>query len=356
MANVATISSSEVALTVRDHYFILSHDGRRRPPMFWGSPGTAKSEGVREGARVIAEEIDDPDFWLLDYRMVMSDPVDVKGVPYIRALDGQSFTAFAPPFEILRQGNGIIFWDELPQALQSVINSASQPILDYRIGDHVISPGVLHVAAGNRLTDRAGSSRMPTNMANRFFHYSVEPSLQGFIDHATDNNWDPMVVAYLRFKSDDMYKFDPNSDDPAWASLRTWEMLSDMLKSKFGQRLVHTKIVACIGEGIGASFCGFLKVWQDMPDLDRVITDPDSVEIPENNPAACYAICGGLSVRCTQDTFENILRYVSRLEPEFTAAFVLDVTRRDQSLSEISAFAAWAIKNHSMMQGFSASE
>ena len=85
------------------------------PAMIWGGPGIGKSEIPEQ----VAQEMGVP---LIDFRANLFDPVDVRGIPYIKQLKetGKRFTSWAVPdvFPIAeRDGErGILFIDELPTA------------------------------------------------------------------------------------------------------------------------------------------------------------------------------------------------------------------------------------------------
>ena len=81
--------------------------------MIWGGPGIGKSEIPEQ----VAREMGVP---LIDFRANLFDPVDVRGIPYIKQIKetGKRFTSWAVPdvFPIAeRDGErGILFIDELP--------------------------------------------------------------------------------------------------------------------------------------------------------------------------------------------------------------------------------------------------
>ena len=62
------------------------------PAMIWGGPGIGKSEIPEQ----VAQELGVP---LIDFRANLFDPVDVRGVPYIKQLKetNKRFTSWAVP-------------------------------------------------------------------------------------------------------------------------------------------------------------------------------------------------------------------------------------------------------------------
>jgi hypothetical protein len=91
---------------------------------------------------------------------LLRDPVDARGVPDVR--DG--LTHWNPPAELPRSGKGIFFLDEVGQAPSAMQQVCGQIALERRCGDYVLPEGWYVVAASNRLEDRAGTLRAPTNV------------------------------------------------------------------------------------------------------------------------------------------------------------------------------------------------
>lgn len=114
------------------------------PTFLWGAPGIGKSSIVKQ----IAQQ---KDVGFIDLRLALMDPTDLKGIPFY---DKESHTAlWAPPAFLPREGEGILFLDELNSAAPAVQSSAYQLILDRRVGEYVLPDGWAIVAAGNREGD-----------------------------------------------------------------------------------------------------------------------------------------------------------------------------------------------------------
>src|SRR5476649_2655661 len=123
----------------------------KRPGFLWGPPGVGKSEVVAQVARTVGH--------LIDVRAVLLDPVDLRGLPHI---NGGGRAHWCPPDFLPHDpaSTGVLFLDELPQAPQLVQNACLQLALDRRIGEYELPPGWCVVAAGNRETDRAHTTRL----------------------------------------------------------------------------------------------------------------------------------------------------------------------------------------------------
>lgn len=97
------------------------------PTFVFGPPGVGKSEQVHQAA---AGET------VIDVRLSMLDPVDLRGLPTVTKGKNGSEVEWARPEFIPAEGRGIIVFDELNTAPIAVQNAALQIILDRKCGPH----------------------------------------------------------------------------------------------------------------------------------------------------------------------------------------------------------------------------
>src|SRR5215471_19152320 len=162
----------------------------RQPVFIWSSPGAGKSSIVRQ----LAESLKVP---LRDVRALLLDPVDLRGLPFLGS-DGRS--KWATPDFLPQDGEGILFLDELNAAPAMVQASCYQLVLDRKLGEYTLPEGWTIVAAGNRDSDRAATTRMPTPLRNRFVHLDFEVDVQEWSEWAIGAGIRPEVIAFIRFR------------------------------------------------------------------------------------------------------------------------------------------------------------
>jgi MoxR-like ATPase len=97
--------------------------GERVPLHIWGACGVGKSQ-------IVAQVADDLDFEFLDVRAVQLDPVDLRGLPRIKA----DQTEWVPPKFLPTDGKGILFLDELTSAPQMTQAGCYQLVLELLCG------------------------------------------------------------------------------------------------------------------------------------------------------------------------------------------------------------------------------
>ena len=295
----------------------------RRPVFIWGGPGVGKSSVVKQ----LAETLNVP---LQDVRALLLDPVDLRGLPFLGS-DGRS--KWATPEFLPQNGTGILFLDELNAAPAMVQASCYQLVLDRKLGEYVLPDGWAIIAAGNRDSDRAVTTRMPTPLRNRFVHLEFEVDVQEWSEWAIQAGIRPEVIAFLRFRPELLSAFDRDAN--AFPSPRSWEFVSrilDSLDSQSNPAIEHEVIAGAVGAGAATEFSAFLRMFRELPNIDAILLNPPQEPVPEN-AAAQYAVASALA-RCASDTnFDRICLYLNRLPTEFRVLCVRDATLRAASHS-----------------------
>jgi hypothetical protein len=315
----------------------------RQPLMLWGPPGVGKSSGVKQAAEALKVD-------LIDLRLGTLDPTDLRGLPSIdKGVAKWSRPAFLPS-----SGKGLLFLDEFVQAPPSMMASASQLILDRRIGEYILPDGWHVIAAGNRLSDRASTNAMPTHIANRFVHLYAEVDLKAWVHWALGAGVDIRVIAFIKFRQNLLHVFDAQARALAFPTPRAWEFVSNLLKTgKLSPEILPAMINGSVGEGAGAEFVGFLRVFEKMPDIDGILLNPKTAPLPTDSPATLYAVTSALSARATPDNMGPIATYFTRIsdagKPEFSVAAMREISARDDipgkqqgKMKQTRAFIEWA--------------
>jgi hypothetical protein len=231
----------------------------RRAVFLWGPPGIGKSDIVKQIGDDAGREV-------IDVRLALWEPTDIKGIPYYNADKGTM--VWAPPAELPTDPNStaIIFLDELNSAPPAVQAAAYQLILNKRVGTYVLPKGVDIVAAGNRDGDRGVTYRMPAPLANRFVHLEAKVDFDDWQDWATLNKVHPEVVGYVGFAKQDLYDYDPKSSSKAFATPRSWSFVSDLLgDDDCDTDTLHNLIAGAVGDGLATKFMAHRKVAGRMP-------------------------------------------------------------------------------------------
>jgi len=307
------------------------------PTFVWGPPGIGKSSVVKQVAETNGYEF-------IDLRLALMDPTDLKGIPFYDKEQHQAL--WAPPSFLPKEGSGILFLDELNSAPPAVQASAYQLILDRKVGEYTLPEGWAIVAAGNREGDRGVVYRMPSPLANRFVHLDMEVSVEDWRDWAFHAKLDERVIAYIGYKSEDLFSFDPTKNEKSFATPRSWEFVSSLLKSSMDDKLLLETISGAIGKERAVNFLSFAKVMHKLPDMEMILSSSEG-SYPEEIDVL-HALATGLVMAVRQDysveRMDNLLTYTLSLQSEFAVMIVQDLQRAGFTMEEQSTFSKWVGK------------
>ncbi len=331
-------------LTVLDSEFSSTRKGFHTPVMLWGPPGVGKSQMVAQVAERHAVPI-------IDIRLSQMEPSDLRGIPFrIGNQVEWAIPALLPDQE--RHGpDGILFLDEITSAPPAVSAAAYQLILDRRLGEYQVPAGWAIFAAGNRQGDRGVTYTMPAPLANRFSHFEVDTNLDDWVLWAYRNQIDERVIAFLRFRPELLFDFDPVHNPVAFPSPRSWEFAHRGLQ-KFTDhpQLLQGTLQACVGPAAGVELHAFVNSLEQMPDLDAIVNGVEwTVPAEVDLQYAVAAALVGRAVRAMGGSEQariigNILDYAGRFpQREMGVMLVSDMHRAiGNAVFEVSQFSDWA--------------
>ncbi len=248
-----------------------------RPAMLWGPPGIGKSDIIAQ----IGAADNRP---VIDLRLLLMEPTDIKGIPYYNPESKEM--RWAKPGELpgaddVELHNAILFLDEINAAPQSVQAAAYQLILNRKVGEYELPEGVSIVAAGNRETDKAVTFRMPSALANRFVHFEMQVNFEDWEDWAIRNRISSDVVGFLKAHTHQLFQFDPRSGDKAFATPRSWAFVSQLLDDSLPDSLNSVMVQGTVGTGIAHEFMQHRRLKGKLPN-PRDILEGKVTDLPPN--------------------------------------------------------------------------
>lgn len=332
-------------IAILDGEFLSTETGNHTPVMLWGPPGVGKSQIVRDiGSRHSVK--------VVDIRLSQMEPSDLRGIPF-RIDDTVEWAVPAMLPDTKRHGaKGILFLDEITSAAPTVSAAAYQLILDRRLGEYQVPDGWAIFAAGNRQGDRGVTYSMPAPLANRFSHLEFETHLDDWVLWAYSNNIDERVIAFLRFRPELLFDFDPAHNPVAFPSPRSWEFAHRALqKFQHNADLLLGSLQACVGPAAGIELKAFIDNLDNLPDIDAITSGDKSVPVPKETDLQ-YAVAAALvgrSIRTqgsdnANEALGHILDYASRFpQREMGVMLVSDMHRAiGEKIFAVPQFSQWA--------------
>ena len=295
---------------------ILHAITKKRPIFLWGPPGIGKSDIVAQVTHTLSNS------YLIDVRLSLWEPTDVKGIPYFDSNTGTM--VWAPPAELpseefaAKYDNIVLFLDEMNSAAPAVQAAAYQLILNRKVGQYTLPDNVLIVAAGNREADKGVTYRMPAPLANRFVHLEIKPDFDDWFAWAIDNDIHKDVVGYLSFAKQDLYDFDPKSPSRSFATPRSWSFVSELLEDELDTETTTDLVSGSVGEGLAIKFMAHRKVASKLPNPTDILAGKVK-ELKTKEISAAYSLtvslCYELKDSCDKsdkkfdDKVNNFLRF-----------------------------------------------
>jgi hypothetical protein len=291
---------------------------KKRPIFLWGPPGIGKSDIVAQ----VTDEL--PNSHLIDIRLSLWDPTDIKGVPYFDSNIGKM--VWGAPEELpdeefaAQYDNIVVFFDEMNSAAPAVQAAAYQLILNRRVGKYKLPDNVIIVAAGNREADKGVTYRMPAPLSNRFVHIEMGVDFNDWFAWAVDdtNKIHRDVVGYLQFAKQDLYDFDPKGASRSFATPRSWTFVSELLEDEEQETATTDLVAGCVGEGLAVKFMAHRKVASQLPNPSDILSGKVK-ELKTEEISAKYSLtvslCYELKEACDKgdkkfdDKVNNFLRF-----------------------------------------------
>lgn len=307
--------------------------------MLWGPPGVGKSQAIRQIAKDIKRNTGKKTR-ITDVRLLLFNPIDLRGIPTSNAdktlaiwLKPQIFQ-MDPSEDIVN----ILFLDEISAAPQSVQAAAYQITLDRVVGEHKLPDNCIIIAAGNRVTDKSVSFKMPKALANRLLHIEVEGSFESWQNWAVRAGVNPKVIGFLSFRTDRLFGFDPKSDDLAFATPRSWEMVSNLLNNVCDDvNTMYPLIAGLIGSGLALEFRSWCGLHFKLPNTEDIFKGK-KCEIPKSADTL-YAIVSSMTNYAKEhkddaEQIGNSLSYASGFPADFVSLLIENYENIDENYKE----------------------
>ena len=328
--------------------------------MLWGPPGVGKSQAVRQIADEIRAKTGKRTV-VTDVRLLLFNPIDLRGIPTANA-DKTLAVWLKPKIFQMDESSGVVnilFLDEISAAPQSVQAAAYQITLDRVVGEHKLPENCIVIAAGNRITDKSVAFKMPKALANRLMHIEVEGSFAAWRQWAIRTGINAKVVGFLSFKEDYLMGFRPESEELAFPTPRSWEMVSNILNSVSDNvDSVYNLIAGVVGTGVAVEFRTWARVYNQLPSIEDIFLGKKP-PMPHTSDAL-YALCSAMTAYAREHKTDmrriaNSIAYADKMPPDFSAVLLRDYMYIEKDykkkLMSVPEFARWLSTKGKLLNG-----
>jgi len=245
----------------------------------------------------------------------------------------------------------ILFLDEISAAPQSVQAAAYQITLDRTVGEHKLPENCIVIAAGNRVSDKSVAYNMPKALANRLCHITVEVDSDSWHDWAVNNGVNEKVIGFLSSKPSMLIDFEGASEDLAFPTPRTWELVSNILNmADYNLEEIEPLIKGCIGAAASYEFIVWCEVFNKIPDVEKIFdgTETSVITRPEILFALTSKIVNYARKHRSKEAIDNSITYIEKLPAEFKSMIYNDY-RNIKGIRKIleanSTYSYWYLRN-----------
>lgn len=307
-------------------------------PMIHGSPAIGKSRIIEQ----IAEQFN---LKVIDVRLSQSDPTDLNGFPKINGdkatyIPMDTFPIVGDPIPEGYSG-WLIFLDEINSAPLSVQAASYKLVLDKQVGKHDLHPNVAIAAAGNLSTDKAIVNRMSTAMQSRLAHFTLIIEPKAWQKWAAKAEIDYRIISFIGFKPSILFNFKPDHNGHTYASPRTWEFMSKLIKKYKEIPAEKLPLLASVVDDAAArEFFVYAEIFKDLITIPQIMADPVGIRMP-TEPSIQYALSGSISQHINKDNANTIMIFLKRMGVEFQILCLQQAFAINKDLIEISVIKDW---------------
>ena len=332
-SNIPVLSVNEMIDKISNAYINIINNNyqiKQFPSiMLWGAPGVGKSQAIKQIANNIEKETGKKTK-VTDVRLLLFNPIDLRGIPTVNNERTESIWLKPQIFNMddSIDNINILFLDEISAAPPSVQAAAYQITLDRVICEHKLPDNCIVIAAGNRLNDKSVAYKMPRALANRLLHLEISNDFQTWKKWAIKNNINEKVTGFLSFRNDFLCDEKNNSEDLAYATPRTWEMVSNILNNISDNiNDVEDLISGLIGVGTTIEFKTWCNVYSELPNIEDIF-EGKNVKIPQKSDVI-YALINSMThyAYANKDNLKKIgnsIIFANQLPPEYSLILIKD--------------------------------
>lgn len=261
----------------------------------------------------------------------------------------------------------IIMLDEYTKGFDPVKNML-HPMLEVhnpRLGDLPIASDSIVFLTGNLSSDGVGD-HLKAHTRNRLVHLTVrKPTAEEWLVWAANNDIEPVVMAFVHQfphvlasyldegQENNLYIFQPSKVQDAVVSPRSLERLSNIVRvrAQFSADTLIAAMKGAVGEAAARDMQAFIEYQDQLPTWESVIKHPKTAPVPDGAGATAVMIYGALE-RMDKSNINPWMEYLSRMEPEWQAAFCISLAKKPSKQGiafSNAAFADWVQANEDIL-------
>lgn len=254
---------------------------------------------------------------------------------------------------------GVILMDEVDKLQMDEKKIVGEAALAKRLANHPFPPGWVMWFAGNRLTDRSGSTRDLDHLINRRITITVRDDVESWVAWAQKNKILPEVIHFAEDNVQLLFEPKPEDQRP-WCTPRSLHQTNIHIMSLMEtlgrdtipveDLLLEEEITGSIGRSAAAQLFTHIRMGQELATYEEVLGNPSGCKVPAQPSAKrlmAYKLADKLAAtdKDRNKDAAKVLQYMSRMEIEFQTIFVRLASSRKYSLVFEKPFEDFCVKN-----------
>lgn len=267
---------------------------------------------------------------------------------------------------------GVVFIGEMPNTDPTTLKQLQKYCNGEDMNGLRKPDGVMVIADGNRLEDKAGVLQQGRALMNRFLTLDVYTEAEDCMEYALKHEWHPTVQSFFREyphlidNYDEVFQTTESARANAeknrrtgsahdlqaeegkrgiWASMRGWNRVSNL---EFAADELHSEItipelMGSVGTGPATQYHAHKAMLGKLASYAEIVQNPTKVAVPTKMDEI-YALSMVVAIRCTLDDLPAVYQFCKRL-PYDIQAFVLRtmMVRKNFSLRNTKEYIEWSM-------------
>lgn len=261
----------------------------------------------------------------------------------------------------------VLMYDEFfkaPQSVQNMLHPSLERV-NPRLGSISLPPGSIVFITSNLSSDLVGDKGQAHTL-NRLVQIEVrQPNAEEFMEFGVSSGRiHPVVIAFLKEfpqaldsyrneGADLTFSYNPKVQQAAFVSGRSLEAITFVLNKKdnMDQESLICSLKGACGEPFARALEAYIAYQDQLPSWENITKNPKSAPIPEST-GACAVMVYGAITKITKESMTPFMEYLSRMEMEWQATFVINVAKnpdKQQIAFSSSTFRDWLQNNQDLL-------
>jgi hypothetical protein len=250
----------------------------------------------------------------------------------------------------------IILVDEADKLGMDEKKIVGEAALSKRLGNHDFPAGTVVMFAGNRMSDKSGSTRELRHLINRRIKIEITDDVESWADWARNDELLPETIDFGENHPHLLFEPMPDDERP-WCTPRSLHQIDIHLRSlmlSFETTKIPTdpltieEVAGGIGKPAATALMTTIRLGHQLADFADVVKDPLRVTLP-STPDAQRLMSYKVASRVSEQDAKACLTYLSRFPEEHQIMFVRMAVQRNYQIAFQPDFSAWCAKKAALI-------